>query len=118
MISFFVLRVSLRAHRDWQISALKTVKTLMADSFLTQKPGNFLGCFIHESDLAIVVRGENAIGNAVEDDVKESIGFGLFHGNDHNTKSLQMTAKSIHPVFLATPSSILRTQFKEHLDKI
>jgi len=43
---------------------------MMAHGFPAQKPDDHLGCFVHESDLSIIVGGENTIGNAIENDIK------------------------------------------------
>jgi hypothetical protein len=53
---------------------------VVADRFLVGKSRDLLGCFVHEGDLAVIVRGEDSIGNAVEDHIKEFIGFFSSHG--------------------------------------
>jgi hypothetical protein len=52
----------------------------MADGFPVGKSRDLLACFIHESDLAVIVCSEDAIGNAIEDYIKEFIGLSSFHG--------------------------------------
>ena len=53
----------------------------MADGFLTQKPGDLLGCFIHKGDFAVIVRCEYTIGNAIENYMKKFSGFSFVHRN-------------------------------------
>ena len=95
MISFFVLRVSLRAHRDWQISALKTSKQYRPTASLLENPVISLSSFIHKSNLAVIVCGENTIGNTVENDIEKPIGLSFFHTRDHTIGLLKLKCSTI-----------------------
>jgi hypothetical protein len=55
------------------------VETVAAEGLLAGKPGDLFPCFIHESNLAVIVRCEYPIGNAIEDHIKEFIRFSSFH---------------------------------------
>jgi hypothetical protein len=57
------------------------VETVTAEGLLIGKPSDFFTCFIHKSDLAVIVRCKNAIGNAVKNHVKKLIGLFSFHEN-------------------------------------
>jgi hypothetical protein len=65
MISFFGFKGFLQGTPGLADIGSEDIKAVSADSLLAGKSSDFLPSFIDKSNLAIIVRGENTIGNTV-----------------------------------------------------